>query len=162
VSGANATSVVLQHVPVALEKLLGVVAACEIVSAPVPAANCAAVPVTAVIVVFAGMPLPTMTCPVLGGVEKETFETVVDPVVVVAPRLVNVMMAEVFVDVALADIVSCCVAVLIDLTYALAGIPVPEIPMPTTMLLRLAVVPLMLVIVAEPFDVFPAMLKVID
>ena len=36
-SGANATSVVLQHVPVALEKLLGVVAFCEIVSEPVPA-----------------------------------------------------------------------------------------------------------------------------
>ena len=32
--------------------------------------------------------------------------------------------------------------------------------MPTTMLLRLAVVPLMLVIVAEPFIVLPARLKV--
>ena len=43
----------------------------------------------------------------------------------------------------------------------MAGIPVPEIPMPTTMLLRLAVVPLRLVIVALPFDVLPARLKVI-
>jgi hypothetical protein len=116
VSGANAISVVLQHVPVAVEKLLGVVAACEIVSVPVPAANCAVVPVTAVIVVFAGMPLPMMTCPVLGGVEKETLETVVDPVVVVAPRFVNVMMSEVFDEVAFADIVSWNVEVLIDLT----------------------------------------------
>jgi hypothetical protein len=33
--------------------------------------------------------------------------------------------------------------------------------MPTTMLLRLAVVPLRVVIVAEPFDVFPARLKII-
>ena len=44
----------------------------------------------------------------------------------------------------------------------MAGIPVPEIPMPTTTLLRLAVVPLRLVIVAEPLVVLPAMLKVID
>jgi hypothetical protein len=97
---------VLQHVPVELEKALGVTAAWEIVSVPVPAANCAAVPVTAVIVVFTGMPLPIMICPVLGIVENETFETVVDPVVVVAPRLVKVTMSEVLVDVALADIVS--------------------------------------------------------
>ena len=55
---------------VALEKLLGVVAFWEIVSEPVPAVNCAAVPVTAVIVVFAGMPLPTMICPTVGTVEK--------------------------------------------------------------------------------------------
>ena len=102
----NATSVVLQQVPVALEKLLGVVAFCEIVSEPVPPANCAAVPVTAVIVVFAGMPLPMMICPTVGTVEKETFETVVDPVAVVAPRLVSVTMSAVFDDVALADIVS--------------------------------------------------------
>jgi hypothetical protein len=34
--------------------------------------------------------------------------------------------------------------------------------MPTTTLLRLAVVPLRLVIVAEPLVVLPAMLKVID
>ena len=92
--------------PVALEKLLGVVAFCEIVSVPVPAANCAAVPVTAVIVVFAGMPLPIMICPTLGTVEKETLETVADPVVVEAPRLVSVTMSAVFDDVALADIVS--------------------------------------------------------
>ena len=65
----------------------------EIVSVPVPAVNCAAVPVTAVIVVFAGMPLPMMICPTLGTVEKETLETVVDPVVVVAPRLVSVTMS---------------------------------------------------------------------
>ena len=103
----NATNVVLQHVPVALEKLLGVVAFWEIVSVPVPAVNCAAVPVTAVIVVFAGMPLPMMTCPTLGTVGvKETLETVVLPVVVVTPRFVNVTMSAVFVAVALADIVS--------------------------------------------------------
>ena len=102
----NATSVVLQHVPVALEKLLGVVALAEIVRVPVPAAYCAAVLGAAVIVVFAGMPLPMIICPTLGGVAKETFETVVAPVVVVAPRLVSVTMSEVFVDVALADIVS--------------------------------------------------------
>jgi hypothetical protein len=105
VSGANATSVVLQHVPVALEKLLGVVAFWEIVREPVPAAYCAAVLDAAVIVVFAGMPLPMITCPTLGTVEKETLETVADPVVVVAPLLVSVMMSEAFVDVALADIV---------------------------------------------------------
>jgi hypothetical protein len=92
------------------------VAFCDIVSVPVPAVNCAAVPVTAVIVVFAGMPLPTRICPTLGSVEKETFEIVLLPVVVVAPRLVSVTMSEVFVDVALADIVSCCVAVLIEVT----------------------------------------------
>ena len=43
------------------------------------------------------------------------------------------------------------------------GIPVPQIPMPTTMLARLPVepeVPLRLVIVAEPFVVLPARLKV--
>ena len=102
----NAVSVVLQHVPVALEKLVGAVAFWEIVSVPVPAVNCAAVPVTAVIVVFAGMPLPTITCPTVGGVVKETFATVLLPVVVVAPRLVSVTMSAVFVDVALADIVS--------------------------------------------------------
>ena len=81
-SGANATSVVLKqgavpvlggHGAVALEKLLGVVAAWDIVSVPVPAANCADVPVTAVIVVFAGMPLPMMICPTLGTVEKEAL-----------------------------------------------------------------------------------------
>ena len=44
----------------------------------------------------------------------------------------------------------------------MAGIPVPEIAMPTTMLLRLVVVPLRLVTVAEPLVVLPAMLKVID
>jgi hypothetical protein len=60
----------------------------------------------AVIVVFAGMPLPMMICPTLGGVEKETFETVLLPVVVVAPRFVRVTISEVFVDAALADIVS--------------------------------------------------------
>ena len=97
---------VLQHVPVALEKLLGVVAFWEIVSEPVPAAYCAAVLGAAVIVVFAGMPLPMMICPTVGGVEKETLETVGDPVVVVAPRLVSVTISAVFVDVALADIVS--------------------------------------------------------
>jgi hypothetical protein len=43
----------------------------------------------------------------------------------------------------------------------LAGIPVPEIPMPTTMLLRLVVVPLRLLIVALLFVVLPARLKVI-
>ena len=102
----NATNVVLQHVPVALEKLLGIVALWEIVSVPVPAVNCAAVPVTVLIVVFAGMPLPTMICPTLGTVEKETLETVVDPVVVVAPRLVSVTISLVLLDVALADIVS--------------------------------------------------------
>ena len=102
----NATNVVLQQVPVALEKLLGVVAFWEIVNVPVPAVNCAAVPVTAVIVVFAGMPLPMMTCPTVGTVENETLETVDDPVVVVAPRFVSVTISEVFVDVALADIVS--------------------------------------------------------
>ncbi len=64
---------------VELEKLLGVVALWEIVSVPVPAVYCAAVPVTAVIVVFAGMPLPTMICPTVGTVEKEALETVVDP-----------------------------------------------------------------------------------
>ena len=99
----NATSVVLQHVPVALEKLLGVVAFWEIVNVPVPAVNCAAVPVTAVIVVLAGMPLPTITCPVVASVEKETLETVGDPLVVVARRLVNVRISLVFVDVAAAD-----------------------------------------------------------
>ena len=45
---------------VALENALGVVAACEIVSVPVPPWNCVNVPVTAVIVVFAGMPLPVL------------------------------------------------------------------------------------------------------
>ena len=34
--------------------------------------------------------------------------------------------------------------------------------MPTTMLLRLAVVPFKVVIVAEPFVVLPAKLKIID
>jgi hypothetical protein len=97
----------LQHVPVALENVLGVVAFWEIVSDPVSAAKSADVPVTAVIVVFAGMPLPTMICPILGGVVKETFETVVNPVVVVAPKFVSVMMSAVFDEVALADIVSC-------------------------------------------------------
>lgn len=105
-SGANATSVVLKLVAVELEKLLGFVAFCEIVRVPVPAVNCAAVPVTAVIVVFTGMPLPMMICPTLGTVEKETFETVADPVVVVAPRLVSVTMSLLFVNVALAFIVS--------------------------------------------------------
>jgi hypothetical protein len=57
-----------------------------------------------------------MICPTLGGVVKETLLTVVDPVVVVAPRLVSVTMSEAFVDVALADIVSCCVEVLIEVT----------------------------------------------
>ena len=57
------------------------------------------------IVVFAGIPLPMMICPALGGVVKETLETVADPVVVVAPRLVSVTMSEVFVDVALAEMV---------------------------------------------------------
>ena len=45
----------------------------------------------------------------------------------------------------------------------MAGTPVPEIPMPTTMLLRLAVVPTRLVILLElePLDVVvPARLKV--
>jgi hypothetical protein len=42
----------------------------------------------------------------------------------------------------------------------LAGIPVPEIAMPTTILLRLAVVPLRVEIVALPFVVLPARLKV--
>jgi hypothetical protein len=60
----------------------------------------------AVIVVFAGMPLPTITCPTVGGVEKETLLTVADPVVVVAPRLVSVTISLVLFDVALADIVS--------------------------------------------------------
>lgn len=92
--------------PVALEKLLGVVAFWEIVSEPVPAVNCAAVPVTVVIVVFAGMPLPMMTCPTVGTVENETLETVDEPVAVVAPRFVSVTISEVFVDVALADSVS--------------------------------------------------------
>ena len=92
--------------PVALEKLLGVVAFAEIVSEPVPAAYCAAVLGAAVIFVFAGMPLPMMICPTLGGVVKETFEIVLLPVVVVAPRLVSVTMSAVFVEVALADIVS--------------------------------------------------------
>jgi ABC-type polysaccharide transport system permease subunit len=105
VSGANATSVVLQHVPVALENWLGVVAFWEIVSEPVPAAYWAAVLDAAVIVVFAGMPLPMMICPALGGVVKETFVTVLLPVVVVAPRLVSVTISAVFVDVALAEIV---------------------------------------------------------
>jgi len=84
VSGENATSVVLKqglvpvlggHGAVALEKLLGVVAALgEMVSVPVPAANCAAVlPFRLVIVVFAGMPLPMMICPTLGGVAKEAL-----------------------------------------------------------------------------------------
>jgi hypothetical protein len=99
--------VVLQHVPVALEKLLGVVALWEIVSEPVPAAYCAAVLGAAVMVVFAGMPLPMMICPTLGGVVKETFEIVLLPVVVVTPRFVSVTMSAVFVDVAFADIVSC-------------------------------------------------------
>ena len=112
----KATSVVLQHVPIALEKLLGVVAAWEIVSAPVPAANCAAEPVTAVIVVFAGMPLPIMICPTLGTVEKETWETVVDPVVVVAPRLVKVNVSEVTVPVALAERVNVFDEVLTEVT----------------------------------------------
>jgi hypothetical protein len=115
VSGANAVTVVLQQVPVALEKLLGVVAFAEIVSEPVPAAYCAVLG-AAVIVVFAGMPLPTTTCPTVGGVVKETLEIVADPVVVVAPRLVSVTMSEVFVDVALADIVSWNVEVLIEVT----------------------------------------------
>jgi hypothetical protein len=44
----------------------------------------------------------------------------------------------------------------------LGGIPVPEIPIPTTMLLRLVVVPLRLVIVALPLVVLPARLKIID
>ena len=43
----------------------------------------------------------------------------------------------------------------------MAGIPVPEIAMPTTMLLRLAVVPTRLSIVAVPLCVVPARLKVI-
>ena len=102
----NADRVVLQQVPVALEKLLGVVAFWEIVSEPVPAAYCAAVLGAAVIVVFAGMPLPTITCPTVGGVVKETPVIELLPVVVVAPRLVSVTMSAVFVDVALADIVS--------------------------------------------------------
>ena len=42
------------------------------------------------------------------------------------------------------------------------GIPVPQIPMPTTMLLRLAVVPTRLEIVALLIVVLPARLKVID
>jgi hypothetical protein len=113
-----------------------------------------------VIVVFAGMPLPMMICPALGTVENETLETVVDPVVVVAPRLVSVKISEVFVDVALADIVSCCVELLTEVTYALAAIPGPAIVIPTTMLLRLDVVPLMLAIVAEPLVVLPAILNV--
>jgi hypothetical protein len=65
--------------------------------------NCAEVPVTAVIVVLAGMPLPTITLPTLGTVAKEAFETVVLPVVVVAPRLVKVRTSPAFVDVAAAD-----------------------------------------------------------
>lgn len=60
----------------------------------------------AVIVVFAGMPLPIMICPTLGGVVKETFAIVLLPVVVVAPRLVSVTISLVLFDVALADIVS--------------------------------------------------------
>jgi hypothetical protein len=59
----------------------------------------------AVIVVFAGMPLPTITCPTVGAVEKETLETVVDPDVVVAPKLVSVTMSPAFVDVTAAEIV---------------------------------------------------------
>ena len=43
----------------------------------------------------------------------------------------------------------------------MAGTPVPEIAMPTTMLLRLVVVPLRLVIVAFALVVLPARLKVI-
>jgi len=94
-------------VPVALEKLVGVVAFWEIVSVPVPFWNCDVVPVTAVIVVFAGMPLPIMICPTLGIVEKETLETVVGLVLalVVAPRLVNVMISPAFVDVTAAEMV---------------------------------------------------------
>jgi len=42
----------------------------------------------------------------------------------------------------------------------LAGIPVPLIPMPTTMLLRLAGVPLRLLIVVLPLVALPARLKV--
>ena len=72
-SGANATTVVLQHVPVALENLLGLVAFWEIVSVPCRG-ELRLPPVTAVIVVFAGMPLPTTICPTLGTVEKETLE----------------------------------------------------------------------------------------
>ena len=51
------------------------------------------------------MPLPTIICPTVGAVEKETLETVVDPLVVVAPRLVNVRISPVFVAVAAAEIV---------------------------------------------------------
>jgi hypothetical protein len=57
-------------VPDAPEKLLGVVAALEIVSVPEFVEK---LPLTAVIVVFAGMPLPMITCPTVGAVEKETL-----------------------------------------------------------------------------------------
>lgn len=58
------------------------------------------------IVVFAGMPLPIIICPTLGGVKKEALETVLDPVVVVAPRLAKVNVSAVAVPVALAERVS--------------------------------------------------------
>lgn len=50
--------------------------------------------------------MPTITCPTVGTVvEKETFETVVDPLVVLAPRLVNVMISPAFVVVTAAEMV---------------------------------------------------------
>ena len=111
--GENSASAVSQHVPVALEKLLGVVAALEMVSVP---AFVVKLPLTAVIVVFAGMPLPTMTLPTVGVVVKETLETVVLPAAVVAPRLVKVKTSPVAAPVALAESVSVFADVLTEVT----------------------------------------------
>jgi hypothetical protein len=91
------------------------------------------------------------------------LETVVDPLAVVAPRLVNVRISLVFVDVAAADNVSDVGGdPVVLVTYALLGIPVPVTVMPTTMLLRLVVLPLRLLTVVLPLVVLPARLKVTD
>ena len=111
----NATSVVLKHglVPVlgghgavALENWLGVVAAWEIVSVPVPAANCAAVAGDGG---YRRVRRDAVADDDLPDARDRREGSIVDcrrPVEVVAPRLVSVTISLVFVDVALADIVS--------------------------------------------------------
>lgn len=114
---------------------------------PVPVAK---LPLKLWTAVFVGIPFPETTIPTVGVIDEVMFETVELPLVVLTPRFVMVSAEAVFVDIALAEM-----AMLVELamlaTVAPAGIPVPVIDIPGTML---EVVPIA-EMVALPLTVLP-------